>query len=861
MSRSLFLIDGNSLLNRAYYALPPLTTVNGEPTNAIYGFSMMLFRLIDDYQPGKIVVAFDVSKPTFRHEVYQEYKANRTGMPDDLRPQVGVLKDVLDAWGIERLELAGYEADDIIGTAAKKGESLGYQVYIVTGDRDAFQLISDQTTILLTRRGIKEVETFDPKALHDLYELEPEQIIDLKGLMGDTSDNIPGVPGVGEKTALRLLKKHHSMEQLYQQIDQEKGRLKERLIEHEKQAFLSKELATIDCQVDIKFDFDATPEMNQEELVKLFQRLEFRSLLERFTVNQLELEVAEVEPEQDIPLKTIASSKDLEEFATGFKQSQKVAIEVQEEFITITNTEKGWVFTADYWTEMSKIIAENSTEQKIYCNDFKLMLRLFYQDLVDWTVALDIGLAAYVLDPSGAHDLSSLSVRYGNLAPLVELEDEIQASGQRCLRMMELAPLLEDKLKADELWELYHDLEFPLARVLAHMEHNGILVNRERLDTLAEEMEETLTRLTGEIHEIAGEEFNINSPKQLGVILFEKLGLPVIKRTKTGPSTNAEVLEQLSYHPVVDKILEYRQINKLKSTYADALAGLINPETKRIHTTYNQTVTATGRLSSTNPNLQNIPVRTTEGKRIRGTFQAQPGWQLLTADYSQIELRVLAHISQDDGLISAFNAGLDIHNQTASEVLGVDLEKVTEEERNAAKAINFGIVYGISSFGLAKGTNLTRAKAQEYIDQYFHRYPGVKSYMDDIVKQAKELGYVTTLLNRRRYLPDINSRNYMRRNFAQRMAMNTPIQGSAADIIKLAMLKVEKSLTEHKLQSKLLLQVHDELVFEVPDDEVDRVTKIIAADMESVVDLLVKLEVDLNVGPNWETLKPLHEVN
>lgn len=856
MSRSLFLIDGNSLLNRAYYALPPLTTINGEPTNAVYGFSMMLFRLLDDYQPDKIMVAFDVGKPTFRHQAYEEYKAHRTGMPDDLRPQVGILKEVLDAWGIERLELAGYEADDIIGTVAKKGESLGYQVYIVTGDRDAFQLISEQTKILLTKRGIKEVEVIDLKALYDLYELEPKQIIDLKGLMGDTSDNIPGVPGVGEKTALKLLKKHNSIEQLYQQIDQEKGKLKERLIENHDQALLSKELATIDCNVPIEVDFDAALEYKQEELVKLFQRLEFKSLLERITGDQLELQLVG-EEHTSIPLTQVTSADQFAEFKEAFLASNALGLEVTEELITIGGQQQTWVFPCEYHLELSQFLADHSGKVKLYCNDYKLMLRLFYETLQDWTVDLDIGLAAYVLNPGGNSDLSSLSVHYGGLSPLVELDDPLQASAQRCWRMVELAPFLKEQMKVDDLWHLYTELEFPLAKILAHMEHTGILVNQERLADLSSEMEESLTRLTEEIYEIAGEEFNINSPKQLGVILFEKLGLPVIKRTKTGPSTDAEVLDQLSYHPVVNKILEYRQINKLKSTYADALAELINPNTKRIHTTYNQTVTATGRLSSTNPNLQNIPVRTKEGKRIRGTFEAAPGCQLLTADYSQIELRVLAHFSQDEGLISAFNSGRDIHTQTAAEVLGIPLDQVTPEERNQAKAINFGIVYGISSFGLARGTNLSQAKAQEYIDLYFRRYPGVKAYMDNIIKQAKELGYVTTLLKRRRYLPDINSKNYMRRNFAQRMAMNTPIQGSAADIIKLAMLKVEKSLRDNNLQARLLLQVHDELVLEVPNEELEQVAKIVKADMEGIIDLLVKLEVDINVGENWEAVKPL----
>lgn len=858
MKKSLFLIDGNSLLNRAYYALPPLTTIEGEPTNAVYGFSMMLVRLLDDYKPSQVVVAFDVSAPTFRHHAYTKYKANRKGMPDDLRPQVNTLKEVLDAWGIARLELAGYEADDIIGTAAKKAEAAGFQVRIVTGDRDALQLISEQTKVLLTKRGIKEVEEVDLERLKQEYEVTPEQVIELKGLMGDKSDNIPGVPGVGEKTALKLLKSHQSIEQLYQQIDQEKGKLQERLLKHHDQAILSKNLATIDCDVPIDIDLTYQGEQNNEELNKLFQRLEFKSLVERVIPdeyaieNKLEQELTAVDYQK-------LDHESLALLEADLNESQEIGVNLAAQELGIATLKRVWYISDNLVEVVYGLLADLNTKTKIHTNNSKELIKLvnFKQD---FNIDIDVFLAGYLLDPGNSLDLTSLSVRYSSLAPLNETEDEAQNIATIAQRILELSSVLEQELTKSGLIELYRDLELPLSKVLAQMEVNGIICNREKLTVLSQEMQATLKKLTEEIHEIAGEEFNINSPKQLGVILFEKLGLPVIKRTKTGPSTSAEVLEQLSYHPIVNKILEFRQINKLKSTYTDSLAALINPDTKRIHTTFNQTVTTTGRLSSAHPNLQNIPIRTFEGRKIRGTFEPQVGWYLVAADYSQIELRVLAHISGDQGMIDGFNSGVDIHTRTASEIFNIPLDQVTTEDRDSAKAINFGIVYGISSFGLSQGTNLSQAKAQKYIDQYFKRYPNVKEYLDRSIQTARDQGYVTTLLKRRRYLTDINSKNYQRRSFAQRTAMNTPIQGSAADIIKLAMLRVDELLTKEKLSAQILLQVHDELVLEVPKSELIEVTSLVKSAMESVMDLAVKLVVDVKVGLDWETVKPMGEV-
>lgn len=868
MKQTLFLVDGNSLLNRAYYALPPLTTKEGVPTNAVYGFTMMLFRIIDDYAPTHIYVAFDVAKPTFRHEAYQEYKANRAGMPDDLKPQVELMKRVLDTWGIARLEMAGYEADDIIGTASKQGEAAGFQVYILTGDRDALQLVSEHTSVLLTKKGIKEIEIVTPKVLKEQFGLEPHQVIDLKGLMGDSSDNIPGVPGVGEKTALKLVAKYGSIEALYANIDQEQGKLKEKLVANRDLAFLSKQLATIDRNIPLQLDFSQSLERNESQLIPLFTELEFRTLIERLhkdkedvtvDIQSLPLQAAA----QPVTYTLIASASELADLEQQLKANDLCAVYLDEGHLAVAVGEQVWYTDEMYVGAVARTLHQLSNDLSICCNDAKTLYKLIVMhggDLADFSITDDVQIASYVLDPSSSHDLSSLSVRYAKLAPLAETGSPAHQAVARAKRILQLMPHLHQLLAAEGMLKLYQDVEMPLAKILTKMELRGIKCNPEKLQLLSTQMETALNRLTEEIYTLAGEKFNINSPKQLGYILFEKLGLPVIKKTKTGPSTDAEVLEQLSYHPLIAKLLEYRQLTKLKSTYADALANLINPMTGRIHTTFNQTVTATGRLSSTNPNLQNIPIRTAEGRKIRGAFESETGWYLLSADYSQIELRVLAHISGDQRMIAAFNSGVDVHRQTASEVFQVPLDAVTPEQRSAAKAINFGIVYGISSFGLAKGTNLSRAQAQQYIDQYFTRYPQVKAYLDNIVKSAKEQGYVTTLLNRRRYLPDIKSKNYQRRSFAERMAMNTPIQGSAADIIKMAMLKVDQSLRANNLRAQLLLQVHDELVLEVPEDEITLVAALIKQSMESVIELAVALEVEVKIGTDWENVKPMNEV-
>ncbi len=854
MEKRLFLIDGNSLINRAFYALPPLTNASGEPTNAVYGLTMMLLRLQEDYAPNQMLVAFDVSGPTFRHEQYGEYKANRKGMPDDLRPQLPVMKDVLDALGIARLELAGYEADDLIGTVAKKGELEGYQVYIVTGDRDSFQLISPQTTVLFTRRGITDTELVNEERLLKEYGVTPEQVKDLKGLMGDSSDNIPGVPGVGEKTALRLLESYKSMEGVYANIGEIKGKLRERLVENEEQARLSKELATIQCDVPVEVGLGVAGKPDYARIQELFQHLGFKTLLERLPQSESGEEQAS-QKEYNTDYESVSEDTFLE-FCDLLRSSSVIHVATvgdQHKLVCLVSN-RVWAMSYKFLASKVDQLRNLLRDKEIYCTSSKDLQHLLVSVENPLPIRFDLELALYCLNPEGRWDFATLAHHYGQPATSLAPSD-LQFHVAYLRLLATVAPLIKRELRDNDLWSLYQEIELPLSSVLASMEAQGVLVDAEKLQKISDDLQATLERLTESIHAQAGEEFNINSPKQLGVVLFEKMGLPVLKKTKTGPSTSAEVLEELSEYPIVNEVLEYRQVAKLKSTYADALGELISPETKRIHTTFNQTVTATGRLSSTHPNLQNIPVRTEEGRRIREAFVAPEGYYLLSADYSQIELRLLAHLSQDDALIEAFRSGKDIHAQTASEVFGLPLTEVTSEYRNAAKAINFGIVYGISSFGLAKGINLTRAQAQEYIDSYFERYPKVKAFLDGSVEAGKKQGYVQTLKGRRRYLPALKSRNFNARNFAARTAMNSPIQGSAADIIKLAMLGVHRALRESAFQARLLLQVHDELVFEVPHAELEPVAQLVKGEMEGVMALDVPLVVEVFCGLNWRDVE------
>jgi DNA polymerase-1 len=848
VEKRLFLIDGNSLINRAFYALPPLTNAAGQPTNAVYGLTNMLLRLMEDYSPDQILVAFDLSGPTFRHEQFEEYKAHRTGMPDDLRSQIPVMKELLDKMGIRRIELQGYEADDLLGTAAKQGEREGCKVFVVTGDRDAFQLISPQTAVLFTKRGITETELVDEEKLLKDYGVTPSQVIDLKGLMGDSSDNIPGVPGIGEKTALKLLASYKSIEGVYANLGELKGKLKENLTNYERQAYLSKELATIRTDAPLEIDLSERAEMDREAVLEMFQHLGFKSLVERLAAPG------------DAPVQTSASwdtaFTQADQSSWAAFQAELKAAEDAYLYYSVQHRQLFALLKDNVWGLSEKLVQEHLPElktelqgKKVSAANGKEVLHLLGAEGSD-LISFDLELALYCLDPEKRWEIDAVCHSF-NLPPAGIDEKDLQLGPVYLRVFKKAAPLVEQELKEQELWSLYTELELPLVTALAEMEANGILVSPKKLEEISSDLEATLARLTEEIYAEAGEEFNINSPKQLGVILFDKLGLPVLKRTKTGPSTSADVLEELSEHKIVASVLEYRQVAKLKSTYTDSLADLISPETGRIHTTFNQTVTATGRLSSTHPNLQNIPVRTEEGRRIREAFTAPEGCYLLMADYSQIELRLLAHLSGDQVLSEAFRSGKDIHTQTAAEVFGLSLDEVSPEQRNAAKAINFGIIYGISSFGLAKGINLTRAQAQEYIDSYFLRYPMVKAYLDGLVEQGKQQGYVTTLAGRRRYLPNLRSRNFALRNFAARTAMNTPIQGSAADIIKLAMLRVRSALQEAGLKTRLLLQVHDELVLETPKEELETAAALVKREMENVYPLDVPLLVEVSYGLNW----------
>ncbi|MBO8141743.1 MAG: DNA polymerase I [Firmicutes bacterium] len=910
----LVLIDAYSLIHRAYYALPSLTTSTGEPSNAVYGFTQMLLALLDEEQPEYAAVALDRAGPTFRDELYADYKANRPSMPDDLRPQIARVEQLLDALNLAVYGVEGYEADDILGTLARQGRERGLEVLIVTGDRDCLQLVADGVTVLLTRKGIRDMERLDVQGVVDKLGVLPEQVPDLKGLMGDGSDNIPGVPKVGLKTAVQLLKKYGSLEEVLRQADQIKGRVGENLRAFREQARLSRELSVIRTDAPVTFEPERIRRQpaDRERLSALFQELEFKGLLDRLNKMGATLAPAPRQPVRPAaPEAAVQVVRDRESLAAAMDGLRRAApagpVAVALAATAEDRMQAGLVGialaagrTALYvpvghqgqrtgagisWKDAQPVLApllEDPNAGK-WCHDAKrlrIILRRHGTDLKG--LALDLMLASYLINPEqGDHSLPDVSMKFagrylaswkqrlsenagGRRAPdpsELSPEEVGRFLGEELRAVLETGPVLLERLRRDGLWELYAGMEQPLVDVLVEAEMEGVALDTDYLAALSQEMDAQIARLTAEIHELAGEPFNINSPRQLSRILFERLKLPVIKRTKTGPSTDHEVLEALAgEHRVVERLLEFRLVSKLKSTYVDALPSLINPATGRLHTHFNQAVTATGRLSSANPNLQNIPVRTEAGRRIRQAFIPRgPGWVLLKADYSQIELRVLAHMSGDEVLIDAFRRGQDIHVRTASEVFGVKPEQVTGDMRTAAKAINFGIVYGISSYGLARGTGLSQADAQKYIDDYFQRYPGVRRYIDGVVAAAREQGYVTTLFKRRRYLPDLKSRNYARRSFAERTAMNTPIQGTAADIIKLAMVEVQRRLRKEGLRARLLLQVHDELVLEVPGEELEQTAALVRDCMANVVQLSVPLEVDVAAGPNWLDTVPIEK--
>ncbi|MGE6259321.1 DNA polymerase I [Heyndrickxia sporothermodurans] len=874
MKKKLVLIDGNSIAYRAFFALPLLNNDKGIHTNAVYGFTTMLMKILNEENPSHILVAFDAGKTTFRHGTFKEYKGTRQKTPPELSEQFPFVRELLDAYGIKRYELENYEADDIIGTLSLQAEKDGYEVKVISGDKDLTQLSSNHTTVCITKKGITDIEEYTPEHIMQKYGLSPEQIIDMKGLMGDSSDNIPGVPGIGEKTAIKLLKQFHTLEALLGSIEQVSGnKLKEKLEEFKDQAIMSKQLATITREAPITVSLDETSyeNINDEKLVLLFKELGFNSLIDKLNIEEAseknkELEKLEYKKVENITNDLFASEGALyieileENYHTG-------------EIIGLSLCNEKGTFYFPAMTALKspafKKWAEDETKKKsVYDGKGSIVsLKRFGIDMKG--IDFDLLIASYLLNPSeNVDDFTSVAKRHGYSS--IQSDDEVYGKGakrkvpeqeevlaehiaRKAVGVASLVDICLSELKKNDQLELFTELELPLSNILAKMESTGIKVDIERLKKMGEEITSRLQTIEEKIFILAGEMFNINSPKQLGTILFEKLGLPVVKKTKTGYSTSADVLEKLeSKHEIVREILHYRQLGKLQSTYIEGLLKVVHSDNSRIHTRFNQVLAQTGRLSSVDPNLQNIPIRLEEGRKLRQAFiPTEKDWLIFSADYSQVELRVLAHIAGDEKLIAAFKDDMDIHTKTAMEVFHVDKDEVTDNMRRQAKAVNFGIVYGISDYGLSQNLGITRKEAAQFIERYFASYPGVKEFMNDIVQEAKQKGFVSTILKRRRYIPEITSRNFNIRSFAERTAMNTPIQGSAADIIKKAMLEMAERLKKENLKTRLLLQVHDELIFEAPKDEIETLTKIVPEVMENAVELVVPLKVDYAFGPTW----------
>lgn len=873
------MIDGNSLSFRAFYALPLLSNKAGIHTNAILGFAKLLEKIIREEQPTHFLVAFDAGKTTFRHSKYSEYKGGRQKTPPELSEQFPYIRQLLDAYHIKHYELENYEADDIIGTLSKEADQNDFETIIVTGDRDLTQLATQNVTIYYTKKGVTDVDHYTPEFIAEKYNgLKPIQIIDMKGLMGDSSDNIPGVAGVGEKTAIKLLNQFDSVEGVYENIDKVSGKkLKEKLELSHEDALMSKELATINRHSPIEVtlsDTKLSDIKDNHEKIELFKKLEFKQLLA-----DIDNEVSEFEQEQKqvsfdiLPTFEYVDFNHLDEAVIHFEIDGSNYLKDDILKFGFYDKERYIVVDADNIKDYPELIKwlENENSKKVVYDAKKTFVIAHRLNITIQNIVFDAMLASYIIDPSRTiDDVYSVVTNYHQTyvkedvsiygkgkkrqVPNAEILNTHIASITKSIDAVK--PLMEKELESHQQMNLLKDLELPLARILSKMEEIGIYTDINDLQRMQQELQEKLELLVQRIHDAAGEEFNINSPKQLGVVLFETLKLPVIKKTKTGYSTAVDVLEQLqNEHPIINDILEYRQLAKLQSTYVEGLQKVISND-KRIHTRFNQTLAQTGRLSSVDPNLQNIPIRLEEGRKIRKAFKpSSEDSVILSADYSQIELRVLAHITQDDSLKEAFIHGQDIHTATARKVFGVEAEEVTDLMRRQAKAVNFGIVYGISDYGLSQSLNITRKEAKIFIDDYLASFPGVKQYMSDIVKDAKANGYVETLLHRRRYIPDITSRNFNLRGFAERTAMNTPIQGSAADIIKLAMVEFDKQVQHTSYKAKLLLQVHDELIFEVPKSEVEEFSLFVEDIMEHALDLDVPLKVDSNYGATWYDAK------
>ncbi len=893
MSKKLVLIDGHSILNRAFYGVPDLSNAKGLHTNAIFGFLNILFKILDEEKPDYLAVAFDVKAPTFRHEMYAEYKGTRKPMPEELREQVPVMKDVLRAMQVVILEQAGLEADDILGTLAKRAEADGVAVSLVSGDRDLLQIATERIKIRIpkTKMGRTEIEDYYAADVKAAYQVTPEQFIELKALMGDTADNIPGVPKIGEKTATSLMVEYGSIENIYAHVEEiSKKSIRETLQANRQLADLSKALATIKTDCDFAFDYEAAKAENYftKEAYQLFKELEFRNMLKRFEEADAKDQNEELKKSFRILESTEACVKVLQKLQKKGKQLGLVVVSEKEAFLglavcagreelyfyyqdsnAVPQNQQLSLFDAPEEkadTQVQELLLEVTGEVSVSTMDIKKQYPFVQTKEIGHY--FDIVLAAYLLNPlKSDYDAEAIATEHlGLVIPgykeLFGKKSIREAAGENKAALAEYfmyqaytayaaKEVLEQKLKEAGMLALMQDVEMPLSYVLYDMEKEGVIVKREELKAYGEALTARIEELERSICEQAGERFNINSPKQLGEVLFEHMNIPGGKKTKTGYSTAADVLEKLaSEYPIVNDILEYRGLTKLKSTYAEGLVNCIE-EDNRIHTSFNQTITATGRISSTEPNLQNIPMRMELGRRIRKVFVPREGCVLMDADYSQIELRVLAHLSNDEELIQAYQMDQDIHRITASKVFNTPFEEVTDLQRRNAKAVNFGIVYGISSFGLSQDLSISRKEAAEYIEQYFATYPKVKEYLDKLVSDAKEKGYITTMFGRRRPIPELSSSNFMQRSFGERVAMNSPIQGTAADIIKIAMIRVWKALKEKGLKSKLILQVHDELLIETYEEEVEQVREILTENMKHAADLKVNLEIDLHVGKNW----------
>ena len=852
MSR-IVIIDGNSLINRAYYAIQkPMITADGFYTQAIYGFLSMLFKIKNDYKPSHMLVAFDRKAPTFRHLEYADYKAGRKKMPNELAMEMPVLKEVLDAMGISRFEQDGWEADDIIGTTAKMAEMAGIEAYIITGDKDALQLATDSTKVIYTKRGISEFKLYDDEAMIEEYGFDHIQFIDYKGLRGDTSDNIPGIPGVGEKTATKLIQQFGSIENMLQHTDEiENAKLREKIEEGAMSAMMSKRLATIVTNIPVNYTIDdlTIKEEDTEKLRDIYTKLEFKKYLAMLPKKEIETSVE---------LEVVSDTKKL---ISNLKGSIWIDIVSNDSHVELPSIESVQICKGDKIYISSDIDLKAFDGLKLNLNGYNLQ-KVYYIfesygiDTSKMQTEFDIALAQYLLNPQSKQEELSFDTESSQVSMFVDQNAEAEKAKKKFSYFVQLANSLKEDIKAEELDSVLYDIELPLAKILASMEAVGIKLDNVALGDARESLGKKAKKLEKDIYKLAGKEFNINSPKQLGIVLFEDLNLPGAKKTKTGYATNADVLDKLAEdYPIVQKVLEYRTYAKLKSTYVDGMLPLIDKDGK-VHPHFRQNVTATGRLSCTEPNLQNIPVRDEEGRKLRKVFISDnDDYCLIGADYSQIELRVMAHMSGDETLIQAFKDKHDIHAETASKVFDVPLEEVTSEMRSNAKAVNFGVIYGMSSFGLADELTITRWQAEKYIKDYFEKFSDVKNFLDGSVKFAKDNGYVKTMFGRKRAIHEINASQFMVRQLGERLAMNTPIQGTAADIIKIAMIKVYDALEKECPDSKLILQIHDELIIHTKLEDINKVKKILEDNMKAAAKLAVPLEVSSEEGKNWYELK------